>query len=308
MKPVKQPDQHDIPILITWDVDPDRWTTLDRRQESLMRAMDLCDEFGIHSTFFFTASFANEYPSQIARMQRNGHEIGCHGLTHTDEEDYDRMPEQMQRQYISSATEKLTELVGSPILTFRSPRVKTSACTLRLLGENGYQSDSSVCSQRMDLLSSNLINPGWIVAPRRPYHPHQDNAFKRGDLPIIELPVSALVFPFISGSLCVFGLRLMKAFFRLLYAESRRTGKPIIYLSHPVELIPSKRRKGSLSLKQFNPATIRTHGLVFRNLFFRMDGETWFHATHELFTFMASFPDVKFLTSRDYVRLPGFNP
>jgi hypothetical protein len=94
------------------------------------------------------------------------------------------MSTSMQRSYIEEATKKLEKLVGSPILSFRSPRVKTSAQTLRLLSEYGYLADSSVCSQRVDFISSNLINGGWLSAPRQPYHPHRDNAFKRGDLPI----------------------------------------------------------------------------------------------------------------------------
>ena len=161
-----------IPVMITWDVDPDRWTTLEKRQEALTLAMDLCDSLNIHSTFFITANFAHEYPSQIRRMQALGHEIGCHGLNHTDEEEYDRMPLDKQRMYIQEATRKLNEVVGSRVQAFRSPRVKTSGRTLELLAEYGYQSDSSVCSQRIDFLSSNLINLGWLVAPRSPYHPH----------------------------------------------------------------------------------------------------------------------------------------
>jgi hypothetical protein len=287
--------------LITWDVDPDRWTNLERRQEGLTRALELCEEFGIHSTFLFTANFAHEYHDQIKRIQELGQEIGCHGLTHTDEENYDRMPEEMQRKYIDEATNKLFELVGAPILTFRSPRVKTSARTLWLLGERGYQADSSVCSQRMDLLSSNLINLSWLVAPRRPYHPNQKSIFRRGNLPIWEIPVSALGMPWISGSLSVFGLRFMKALFRLLLIEARLTGKPLVYLAHPTEMLPSTVHRKIGGLRQFSSKSIRTHGFLFRNLFFRMKGETWYQATRELFAYLASFPEIKFMTCSEYV-------
>lgn len=293
--------QKQVPVLITWDVDPDRWATYDHRQRALSMAIDLCEELGIHSTFFITANFAHEYADHIGRMQALGQEIGCHGLTHTDEEEYDRMSVEMQRAYIEEATPKLEAVVGTPILAFRSPRVKTSAHTLRLLAEYGYRVDSSVCSQRIDFLSSNLINSGWLVAPRRPYRPHHTSPFKRGDVPIWEIPVSAMVFPFISGSLNVFGLRFMKALFKLLYAESRYTGKPIVYLVHPPEFISSGNRKSHFMLKEFSPAYIRTHGFLIRKVFYRMDGETWLNATRALFAYMASFPGVTFMTSNEYV-------
>jgi peptidoglycan/xylan/chitin deacetylase (PgdA/CDA1 family) len=290
-----------VPVLITWDVDPDRWTTLERRQEALRLALDLCEALAIKSTFYITANFAHEYPPEIERMHRLGQEIGCHGLTHTDEEEYDRMPEAMLRNYLQEATTKLEQASGRPVVSFRSPRVKISALTLRLLAEYGYQSDSSVCSQRIDFLSSNLINPGWLVAPRRPYRPHPDNAFKAGTLPLWEIPVSAAVVPFISGSLNVFGLRFMKMMFRLLHAESRYTGKPIVYLAHPPEFILKQSRRTKISLEQLTPRYIRTHGLLLRQLVYRLSGEAWYRASRELFAYMASFSDVDFMTSQAYV-------
>jgi predicted deacetylase len=294
-----------VPILITWDVDPDRWTTLENRQRALSMALDLCEEFSIRSTFFITANFAHEYPAQIERMRELKQEIGCHGLNHSDEEDYNRMPEDMQRSFIKEATQKLEAAAGGPIFSFRSPRVKTSAHTLRLLAECGYRADSSVCSQRVDFVSSNLINPGWIFAPRRPYHPHNTSAFKRGDIPIWEIPVSALVLPFISNLLTVFGVRLMKIFFRLLRAESRYTSKPIVYLAHPTEFIlkkspTSKKWKSRFRLKELSPSYIKTHGLLLRKMLYRMDSEAWFNATRELFAYMASWPDTVFMTSSEY--------
>lgn len=264
-------------------------------------ALDLCEEFGIRSTFFITANFAHEYPAHIARMHLFGHEIGCHGLAHTDEEDYDRMPVELQRTYIEDATRKLEIASGVPICSFRSPRVKTSAHTLKLLSDRGYSTDSSVCSQRIDFISSNLINLGWLIAPRRPYHPHPTSAFKWGNLSIWEVPVSAAIIPFISSSLKVLGLRAMKALFWLLYMESRITGKPIVYLAHPTEFIALKRRKIKITLADFSPSRVRTHGFLARNLLFRLEGQALFEATREMFAFISSLPYVTFLTSNEYL-------
>lgn len=288
------------PVLITWDVDPDRWATDEHRQRALSMALDLGEELGIRSTFFITARHAHEYSAQVERMQTLGQEIGCHGLTHTDEEDYNRMPVEMQQSYIEEATRKLEAVVGAPVHTFRSPRVKTSAHTLRLLAEYGYRSDSSVCSQRIDFVSSNLINPGWLVAPRRPYYPNRASAFKRGDVPIWELPISAIVVPFISSSLRVFGLPFMKAFARLLYAESRHTGKPIIYLAHPPEFIEFVNPRSHLTLKDLAPNRIRTHGFLARNALYRLSGQTLLDATRELFAYIASLPGTIFMTCSEY--------
>ncbi len=287
-----------IPILITWDVDPSPHLPCENKKRSLEIATDLCNEFDIQSTFFVTANAEQATRSTLERIQSFGHEIGCHGLTHGDEENYDQMPEAMQRTYIEEASKKLENMAGIPIRVFRSPRVKTMACTLKLLAEYGYWADSSVCSQRIDFVSSNLINPGWIFAPRQPYRPRHDNAFKKGDMPIWEIPISAAIIPFISASLNILGLSATKILFRLLYAEAKRTGKPLVYLAHPTEFTSGRQR--TFQLKEFSPSYIRAHGFLIRNLLYRMDKVTWLKCTRELFDYMASFPDVVFTSVGHY--------
>ncbi len=297
-----------IPILVTWDVDPDAWLPPEKRRWSLNMAMNICHVRDIRATFYITALPSVLYLPEFKQMQAQGHEIGCHGLTHGIEENYDRMSFERQRVYIEMATQLIQTLVGQPIRAFRSPRVKTSAVTQKLLVEYGYLSDSTVCSQRLDIVSSNLINPNWLFAPRQPYHPHQDNAFKVGNLPIWQIPVSAMVMPFISSAMQVLGLAPMKSFFKLLYAESKRTGKPIVYLAHPIEFVggknsaKKKRWRSFLKPQFFTPTYIRAHGLRLRNLLYRTDPATFLDNTTQLLDYMASFPDVSFMTMSEYVK------
>jgi len=283
-----------VPVLITWDVDPR--CNLERKRQALQITIDLCQELNIPATFFFTAQEVASYPEEIVEMKRFGHEIGCHGLTHGDEEEYNLMSPKMQRSYIEQATCLLEEAVGQPITAFRGPRVKISSVTLGLLAEHGYLTDSSVCSQRLDLVSSNLINTGWLVAPRLPYHPHRDNAFKRGDLDILEVPVSALIVPFISSSLYVLRLPLMKALFRLLYAEACRRNKPIVYLAHPAEFGAQPR---SFKWSELSFKALRTHGLRFRR-YLRPNAASRLSLNRALFSYMATFANVRFMTMREY--------
>ena len=298
-----------IPILITWDVDPDSWLPVEKRIKALDTALNLCNQYDIPATFFFTAKLAETYQEKFALMQDQGHEVGCHGFTHGIEENYDRMPEELQRDYIAGATEKLRDLTGRTLQTFRSPRVKTSATTLKLLAEYGYIADSSVCSQRIDFVSSNLVNFGWLTAPRRPYRPHQDNAFKKGTVPVWEVPISAVGLPFISSSMKVFGLSFTKLLFQLLYAEAYRTGKPIVYLAHPTEFLGEGGKKNRKAWRHFlhprylRPSFIRAHGLRFRNLFYRVTGVQLAENTGNLFAYMASFPYATFMTTNQYTEI-----
>ncbi len=298
-----------IPILITWDIDPDLWLPQERRRWAINTAMDICHERAIPATFYLTALPAALYRADMPKLQAQGHEIGCHGLTHGIEENYDQMSPDLQRLYLKLATHYLQAVVGQPLRTFRSPRVKTSAVTQQLLSEYGYLSDSTVCSQRLDVVSSNLINPNWLIAPRRPYHPRHDNAFKVGQLPIWQIPVSAVVLPFISSTMQVVGLEAMKLFFKMLYTEAKLTGKPIVYLAHPTEFIvgqkkkkPSQNWRALLNPQFFTPTYIRAHGFRWRSLLYRTDATIFLEQTRQLLTYMASFPDVSFMTMSDYVK------
>jgi peptidoglycan/xylan/chitin deacetylase (PgdA/CDA1 family) len=295
-----------VPVLITWDIDPNTRFDLMQKRQALKSAIELCRELEITATFFFVAQEAASYPEEIAEMIRVGHEIGCHGLTHGDEEEYDRMPRERQRSYIERATHLLEEQTGTSITAFRGPRVKVSPITLRLLAERGYLTDSSVCSQRLDVLSSNLVNTGWLVAPRSPYHPHRDSAFKRGDLDILELPVSALMLPFISTSLYVLKLQVMKVLFRLLYEEARRKAQPIVYLAHPEEFGPQLWPSFKLSDLSFRH--LRTHGLMIRKQLNEANPEVRLALNRALLSHISTFPGIRFMTMREYVLQSGKTP
>lgn len=287
-----------VPVLITWDIDPNPHFDWAQKRQSLQTAIELCRELEIAATFFFVAQEAALYPKEIAEIERSGHAIGCHGLNHENEEEYDRMPKEMQRSYIERATCLLEEQTHLPIKVFRAPRVKVSSVTLELLADYGYLADSSICSQRLDIFSSNLINPGWLIAPRLPYHPHRNSAFKRGDLDILEVPVSALILPFISTTLYALRLPIAKALFRLLYIEAYRRGKPIVYLAHPEEFGPQSWPPFKWS--DFSLKNLRTHGVMFRKHLNEPNPESRLRLNRALFSYIATFPHTCFMTLPEY--------
>ena len=209
------------------------------------------------------------------------------------------MPEDALYENLGEATEILRSISGQHISSFRGPRLKTSSATQKVLLDLGYTSDSSVASQRIDFLSSNLVNFGWIIAPRLPYHPGEDSPFRRGQLPLWVVPVSAIIMPFISSALYVFRMNFMKNMFKMLYREARRTGKPIVYLIHPFEFAPIEGTwvPNGLSTVQ----RIRTYGFVFRERLYEKDHQERLRMNRELFEYMNTFPDVHFRTVRDYV-------
>lgn len=286
-------------VLVTWDIDPTPEVSIENKKEALKQTRWLLSDQQIKSTLFFHARIAEKLNREIEGLVLDNHEIGCHGLTHGDEENYDRMPEGMQRKYLHEATEILRKSTGRAISSFRGPRVKTSHKTQKILVELGYIADCSVASQRVDFVSSNHVNVDWIFAPRLPYRPSRRSAFRRGDQDIWVVPLSAAILPFISSTLYVLKTRLMKGLFRALYMESQRTGKPIVYLIHPFEFAPwtGKWKPENLSVIQ----RIRTHGFLVREKFYEKNHYERFRMNQELLRYMKSFPNVQFKTVRDFV-------
>jgi len=292
-------ENHKVPVLITCDVDPRPEATVKDKKRALGLVRTMFRRFGIKATMFFVADLAETYKDHIPGLLADGHEIGCHGLTHGLDEEYNRLSEPIQRMFLVRATRLLERITGNNVFSFRGPRVKTSAVTQGILEELGYGADSSVCSQRLDFVSSNLINLGWIFAPRLPYHPRTDNPFKRGNRSVTVVPVSAVGLPFVSGVLYVLGREFMIRFFDLLYRESRRTGKPIVYLFHPAEFVRAEKHVDV----PFSWSRIRIDGFGFRKRLKQWRSEEQrLHDTETLFEYIRRHRDVEFLTMRDYVQ------
>jgi len=304
----------DIPILVTWDVDPitpDEYiikgleatkTPEEHLKNGLEYSLELIEELDIKTTYLFPATVALSLKKNILTLINKKQEIGCHGYNHNPRVDFVNLNERTQRLLLEKASHCLASITGGQIKTFRAPRSKISHTTLRILDSLGYLADLSVCSQRFDCISSNLINVNWLYAPRLPYHPSEDNAFRKGDMRIWEIPTSALIFPFISGTMKIFGLKLMKRLLRILYHESLKTGKPIVYMMHPQEFSGHKNRSRTTSINcMVHSKNWRIHGIPIRYYFFNNDGEKLFRETKELYEYIASLPRIKFMTVEEYV-------
>lgn len=283
-----------VPVLFTGDVDDSEHHLPDDKKAVFQRIVGATAVESVPTTFFFVAREAEKLPDSVRLVAGAGHEVGCHGLTHGDEEEYSTISESRQTEFIHAATGILQDISAGRVKSFRAPRVKVSAATYRVLARAGYVADSSICSQRLDLISSNWVQTGWLRAPRRPYYPSAESPYERGDVPVLIVPVSAVAVPFISSALYVLGLRFMKVLFRVLYAESKVTGKPIVYLYHPYEFIPE-----IAGAKDYH-TNLRVHGLRIRRHLYRGTPDQRFEWTMNLIRYMRRFPGVEFMTVNSF--------
>ena len=230
-----------VPLIVTMDLEIARDHDLGAQAEILERLHLDLERLRLPLTIFTTAEAARAFPLLLAKLRSAGHEIGCHGHDHAPGEDFSRLSETEARRALTRATDGIRRVVDAEPRSFRGPWLATSATTQRVLLELGYRSDFSPCPQRLDFFRTRGGTFRWLGAPRGPYHPAPDDPFRRGSSPLLVVPLSCLGVPFLSGLLYLAGVPPVRAVFRALHAEARRTGRPIVYLFHSYEFCPRAR-------------------------------------------------------------------
>lgn len=239
-----------VPLLLTMDLEfaPDHDAAA---QAAVLRALRAeLRALGAPLTIFATADAAARWPSEVRALADDGHEIACHGIDHSRADDYQRRSVAEVGTALALAGACIAGAAGAPPRSFRGPGLSTSAATQAALVAAGYRADFSVGSGRLDLLTCSRPDPGWLTAPRRPYHPSRASAFRRGDRPLWVVPLSALALPFVSGVRWLLGRAAMRALHRALLVEAHLSGRPLVYAFHSYELTPRVRAPDGRPLHQ----------------------------------------------------------
>ena len=106
---------------------------------------DLLARLGVPATFFTTGDVATRYPNAIHRLLADGHELGCHGMTHAAFTSLD-LP--AARSEIERSARILREF--SPVTSFRAPYLRFPETYLDLLDANGFALDSSQARYKLE--------------------------------------------------------------------------------------------------------------------------------------------------------------
>ncbi len=300
-----------VPLLITIDVHPREGLS-----DYISRTTDRLGELGIHATFFIPVYLLEESPDIIDTVLKNGHQIASHGLYHNNRESfrgfpperYDLLSEKDQYRVIKEKTERFRKVLGRTPTCFRSPCFGISPATVRFLEEFDYRADFSVNSQRWDLLSSQPFTVNNLFAPRQPYHPSPLNPYREGRSNLWEIPLSAMIFPFAVMTLLTFGSAFAELFFRGLLQESKRTGKPIIYMCHPEEFNPAGSTY-TLTIKELTLADflpLRGEGIRARQAFRVSDPAKIFKKNIDFLKYMIREESLEILTADQYLANKSF--
>lgn len=205
-----------------------------RLSETVPTIMALLNRYHVKVTFFILGECASRVPVLIQQIYKEGHEIGCHGMSHRMLED---LGEEGFRKELEDFKILMKEILGDvPIKGFRAPTFSLNQNTkwaLPILRDFGYLYDSSIFPKKM------CWNPlyGLDDVPRHPYRiSFEDLRREDSKSPLWEFPAAiARVAGFdlpVSGG---FYLRILPApVFRWGLERMNRKGPFYIYL-HPWE-------------------------------------------------------------------------
>jgi polysaccharide deacetylase family protein (PEP-CTERM system associated) len=221
--------------------DPGRWDHYPSRVvANTERILDLLDRYGIKATFFVLGWTACKFPQLVRKIDRKGHEVGCHSYYHRLV--YTLSPEEFRSDTVQ-AKDLLEQITGKEVRGYRAPSysiVRGCEWAFDILDELGFRYDSSVFPIYHDRY-------GMPDAPRFRY-----------EIPgrrLVEYPLSTVMLwdrriPVAGGGY----FRLFPYWFvrRSLQSINRREKEPFVFYLHPWETDPEQPRiRGVGSLSKF---------------------------------------------------------
>jgi polysaccharide deacetylase family protein (PEP-CTERM system associated) len=199
-----------------------------RIEKSLLKLLDLLEEYKIQATFFILGYLGEKFPNLVEEIARRGHEVGSHGYSHQFV--YKQSPEEFHRD-LNKSIGILEKLSGQKIVSYRAPFfsiTRSSLWALEILSESGILFDSSIFP---------VINYRYGIpnAPRFPYWVETKNGSRILEFPISTLRVLGKNLPIAGGAYFrIFPYQFIKAGIKSL----NRKNQPVIFYLHPWELDP----------------------------------------------------------------------
>ncbi|HET9424523.1 MAG TPA: polysaccharide deacetylase family protein [Gemmatimonadaceae bacterium] len=107
-------------------------------EEGLPKLLAALASLGIRGTFFTTGEVARRYPDAVRSVLAGGHELACHGMSHTAFTD-------MTRDQAWAEIEESAAILRqfAPVTSFRAPYLKFPDALLGMLEQARFELDSS---------------------------------------------------------------------------------------------------------------------------------------------------------------------
>ena len=175
-------------------------------ERAVPRAAELLARILRRATWFVVGRDAEHAPNARAlrELVAAGHELGNHSYTHPYE--LARLAADRTFAEVADCDRILRALADKPVHGFRAPGYDVSPAMLDALARLGYRYDSSIFpapgyyaakAAVMAALAvarrpsgAVMVDPRTLTAPAEPYRPAMTAPWRRGQAPLVELPVA----------------------------------------------------------------------------------------------------------------------
>ena len=190
--------------------------------EKLNETLCIFERHKISTTLFVTGEILDHFPEQIMKFSYK-HEIASHGYQHKP---LYMLSISERKKQMKQFCDSYNQLFGYHPKGFRAPQHSIDETQLKLLENYGFKYDSSIVP-RYPLFKRYIGYKG--KAPVEPYHPSLKNCREKGNMKILEIPNTPLIFgiPIVGTWIRMFGptfyyilLKMMKPHFISLMVHS----------------------------------------------------------------------------------------
>jgi peptidoglycan/xylan/chitin deacetylase (PgdA/CDA1 family) len=175
-------------------------------ERALPRAAELFARRGLRVTWFVIGQDVGrgDHAARLHALAARGDELGNHSLTHPY--DLARLSARDIDREIAGCDDALRAVLGGPVKGFRAPGYDVSPAVFDALARLGYRYDSSVfpapgyyAAKAVVMAAYRVLgrpsgavmtNARALVAPADPYRPAMTAPWRRGQAPLVELPVA----------------------------------------------------------------------------------------------------------------------
>ncbi|MEO6527828.1 MAG: polysaccharide deacetylase family protein [Gemmatimonadaceae bacterium] len=145
--PPTRPHRAPLRVALTVDFEPDcppyLSSTFRGIEQGAPLLLELFAETGVRATYFTTGEVAARYPGSVEALVDAGHELGCHGVTHTA---FDTLDEATARWEIVESSWRLRDV--APVTSFRAPYLRFPERYVPLLEDAHFTLDSSLAKYK----------------------------------------------------------------------------------------------------------------------------------------------------------------
>ena len=223
-------------------------------ETAVPRFLGLFDSHKIKATFFVVGRDLL-YPERLKLLRevvRRGHEIANHSMNHAEGFSFLSYKEKLRE--IENAERIIQDELGVLTRGFRTPSNDVDSDVLKILEDRGYIYDSSLMPTYYGPLLKRLKFASLKITRRNhylgrfiygfsslsPYHPDRNKLWKRGNMRLLEVPISTMPWLRIpyhtSFTFAAYQLGLGCSLFDFGYNLTKAASLPLNFVFHTNEL------------------------------------------------------------------------